>query len=321
MSATLSLIRWVGGKGKQLRQLLPFIPDSRVYVEPFGGGASVLLNKPRSEVEVYNDLDESLINLFYVIRDPVQFSEFANLIGWTPYSRRAFEDSRDHESEPDAVLRAVKFYTVLNQSISGKRLATKSDWSRAKSANVAERWFLRQEKLGLLHERLKYVQIECRDALDILEEWDSPETVFYCDPPYVLDTRKKQKYYAVELDDEYHYELCERLKLVEGMVVLSGYNHPIYQTLMDHGWMADSYAEMAAATLLQKGEERDPRQEIVWRNPACVEYGIRRPLPLFVDSTAEDLPLFDDLGQIGKVTGTYTDDEYETLENIREDLI
>lgn len=277
--ATLSLVRWAGGKTRQLNDLLPFIPDGRVYVEPFGGGASVLLNRQRSEVEVYNDLDSSLVNLFTVVRDDRLFDEFAARLGWTPYSRENFLDSLAFEQERDAVLAAVKFYTVLNQSISGKRLAGKYDWARARSDNLATRWTLRQEKLGLVHARLKHVQIECRDALDILAEWDGPDSVFYCDPPYVLDTRKKQKYYAVEPGDEYHKELVKALRGVEGAVVLSGYVHPIYDVLGDAGWVMDSYKQYAMMTVHDEGAQRDKRLEVVWRNPKAVDVGVKVPLP------------------------------------------
>ena len=276
--ATLSLVRWAGGKARQLNDLLPFIPDGRVYVEPFGGGASVLLNRHRSEVEVYNDLDSSLVNLFTVVRDDALFDEFAARLGWTPYSRENFLDSLAFDEEPNPVLAAVKFYTVLNQSISGKRLAGKHDWARARVDNLAERFALRQDKLGMVHDRLRYVQIECRDALDILQEWDGPDTVFYCDPPYVLDTRKKQKYYAVEPGDEYHKELVRALRKVQGAVVLSGYVHPIYDELEAAGWMRDSYKQYALMTVHEKNAERDSRREVVWRNEKAVTSGIRLPL-------------------------------------------
>jgi DNA adenine methylase len=277
--ANLSLIRWAGGKGRQLDDLLPFIPNGRVYVEPFGGGGSVLLNKARSEVEVYNDLDHSLVNLFTVVRDNELFDEFARVLDWTPYSRENFVGSLDFESVGDSVLAAVKFYTVLNQSISGKRLAGKWDWARAKTDNLADRWVLRQYKLGAVHDRLKHVQIECRDAIDILQEWDSEETVFYCDPPYVLETRKKQKYYAVEPGDEYHKELVACLKEVRGAVVLSGYLHPTYNVLLEAGWVADSYGQNAMMTVHDEGAVRDKRMEVVWRNARARDHGLKVPLP------------------------------------------
>lgn len=274
----LSLIRWAGGKGKQLNQLLPLIPRSRIYVEPFGGGASVLLNRERMEVEVYNDLDGALVNLFEVVRDDAAFRDFCGVLYYTPYSRETFNRALDWDTMEGNVVRAAAFYTVINQSISGKRLASRGDWARGRADNLAERWFARQEKLADIHARIRSVQIEARDALDILQEWDTPDTTFYCDPPYILETRTKRKYYAVEPGDEYHERLVDVLLNVKGNVVLSGYDHPIYLRLLDEGWWTDVYGARATMEVTQKGGTKRARVEIVYRNPRCAEQGISPPL-------------------------------------------
>lgn len=275
---TLSLIRWAGGKGKQLNDLLPLIPDGKIYVEPCGGGASVLLNRQRSPVEVYNDLDGALINLFQVVRDDETFDEFQRLLDYSPYSRSEFESCLTFEGLADPVKRAVAFYTVINQSISGKRLARKGDWARGRGDNLAERWFQRQEKLGVIHDRIRHVQIESRDALDILVEWDTDGTVFYIDPPYVLDTRKQKKYYAVEPGDEWHEQMVDVILECKGMVVLSGYDHPIYERLNERGWWNDQYGAKAIMEVTKVGGNKRKRTEIVYRNPHAADMGIRRPL-------------------------------------------
>lgn len=273
------MIRWAGGKGRQLKDLLPLIPRGHTYVEPFGGGASVLLNKQRSPVEVYNDLDHELVNLFEVVRDNDTFDEFAQMLEWTPYARTEFANAVSlREDAKDRVQRAAMFYTMLNQSISGKRLALPSEWSRSRYQNLADRWKLRQEKLGPIHERLRGVQIEARDALDILQEWDGPDTVFYCDPPYILETRKKQKYYAIEPGDDYHNSLVDVMLSLQGMVILSGYEHEIYDRLRQAGWMTDIYGANATMNVVREDEEKGKRKEIVYRNPQAADMGERRPL-------------------------------------------
>lgn len=276
----LSLIRWAGGKGKMLDALLPFIPHSRVYIEPFGGGASILLNRRKSPVEVYNDLDHALVNLFSVVRDEKLFAEFSMQVGWTPYARKAFEEAVENHDNPDlpSVQRAVLFFTMMNQGISGKRLAGKSEWSRSGKQNLSDRWFKRHDKLGAIHDRLRGVQVECRDALDVLQEWDGPDVTFYCDPPYILETRKQTKYYAIEPGDDYHEQLVDVLLNVKGMVILSGYNHPIYERLADAGWKTDVYSAKATMTVTKIGEAQGGRVEIVYRNPLAADMGERRPL-------------------------------------------
>ena len=278
--STLSLIRWAGGKGRQLGDLLPMIPHSKTYVEPFGGGASVLLNRSKMPVEVYNDLDGSLVNLFQVVRDDRLFTEFATKLGWVLNAKEEFVEAiQNYENqELSRVDRAVLFYTMLNQGISGKRLASPGDWARGRVDNLADRFVLRQEKLGHIHRRLRGVQIESRDALDILQEWDGPDTVFYCDPPYVLETRSKRKYYAVEPGDEWHEQLVDVLLAVRGMVILSGYDHPVYDRLREHGWVIDLYGASAVMEVTKKDTAKKGRTEIVFRNQQAAEMGQRRPL-------------------------------------------
>lgn len=137
---------------------------------------------------------------------------------------------------------------------------------------------MRQQKLGPIHDRIRGVQIEARDALDVLQEWDGPDSVFYCDPPYILETRKKQKYYAVEPGDDYHEQLVDVLLAVEGMVILSGYEHPIYERLREAGWMTDIYGANATMNVVREDEEKGKRKEIVYRNPHAADQGERRPL-------------------------------------------
>lgn len=278
---TLSLIRWAGGKGRQLGDLLPLIPHSKVYVEPFGGGASVLMNRPRMEVEVYNDLDHALVNLFHVIRDDDLYERFVHQLEYTPYARTEFQKAVDTVAAgnvDEAVSLAVAMFTLMNQGISGKRLALQSEWSRSKTQNLAERWEAKKARCGPIHRRFKGVQIECRDALDCMQEWDSPQTVFYCDPPYVLETRGKQKYYAIEPGDEWHHEMVNVMLELQGMVVLSGYEHAIYEPLVQAGWRTDLYGADAVMAVTKAGGAKAGRVEIVYRNPAAADMGVMRPL-------------------------------------------
>jgi len=282
----LSVVHWAGGKGRQLDYLLPLIPITRIYCEPFGGGGSVLLNRPRSEIEVYNDLDGELVNLFTVIQDDASYRDFRRRVAFMPYSRAAFEGSLTSVRagiELDAVKRAVAFYTVLNQSVSGKRLASLGDWSRNRTVNNADIWFRRQEGLVAVHDRIRNVQLESRDAIDIVRQWDTADTTFYLDPPYVLETRGRNRYYAVEPGDDFHRELVEVLLQVRGAAVLSGYDHPIYGRLAEAGWYTDSYGQ---TTTMDIGESLrggvKGRVEVVYRNRRAADYAMRRPLFLGV---------------------------------------
>src|SRR5207302_8704257 len=248
------------------------------------GGASVLLNRQRSDIEVYNDLDGALVNLFTVVRGDDSFAEFQRLVDYTLYSRDEFERCLSFEGIADSVRRAVAFYTVINQSISGKRLASKGDWARGRLDNLAQRWVDRQRFLDAIHGRVRGVQIECRDALDVIEEWDGDDTVFYCDPPYVLETRSQRKYYAIEPGDEYHERLVDVLLRTRGSIVLSGYNHPVYERLEEAGWWSDFYGSRAVMEVTQAKGQKQKRTEIVYRNQRACDQAIKRPL-----FTAQDI--------------------------------
>lgn len=275
----LSVIHWAGGKGRQLNDLLPLIPITRIYVEPFGGGAAVLLNRPPSEIEVYNDLDEQLVNLFRVLRDHDAYRQFRRSIALTPYARSEFIRSLDVSGKCDEVEMAAAFYTKLNQSVSGKRLAGIGDWSRNRTINNADRWFARQETLGLIVHRIRNVQLECRDAIEVIQAFDGPDTTFYCDPPYILETRGGNKYYAVEPGDDWHKDLVAVLTTCTGAVVLSGYDHPIYAVLKDAGWYTDLYGQTTTMDVnTSLNGETKGRVEVVYRNPRAADYAIRRPL-------------------------------------------
>lgn len=275
----VGFVHWAGGKGRQLADLLPLIPTTRVYVEPFGGGGSVLLNRPRCEIEVYNDLDRQLVNLFRVVRDDDSYAQFRRRVALVPYSRTEFERALRFDDLDSCVDKAVAFYTVLNQSVSGKRLAGPGDWSRGRTINNADSWFSRQHGLVTVHERIRSVQLECRDAIDVVAEWDSPETTFYCDPPYVLDSRGRNKYYAVEPGDDYHKVLVDCLLDVSGMVVLSGYFDKVYSPLVRAGWHADTFSQHTTMDIAESFKGRTRRRvEVVYRNPRACEFGIKRPL-------------------------------------------
>lgn len=242
MPEKLYAFRWLGGKVKALDDILPHLPQHVTYVEPFGGGMSVLLNKPPSLVEVYNDIDGDLVNFWRVVRDPDLFSQLLVRLSLTPYSREEFYDAKRAMQQPPSggpdVERAAQWYTVIMQSVSGMQdtgwgYSVDSD-SRGMSRVVAS-WLSRLAVLPRVHERLSRVMIEHDDWRAIFDRYDTPQTCFYCDPPYVPDTRRSGEY-RHELSLEDHEELVARLLSIQGMALLSGYEHPVYAPLEARGW-------------------------------------------------------------------------------------
>lgn len=292
---SVSVVQWVGGKGQQLADLLPLIPYDRGYVEPFGGGGVVLMNRRRSDLEVYNDLNADVVSLFRVCQDPAFFAAFAHRVQTTPWSKDEFRralyiQQASRSGEPVNVLdRAWALYVIQNMGISGSHSKSEGNWSRslADSKNTVK-WYHRFEKLERVHERFRYVQIDSQDAMDCLRYWDKPDVVHYVDPPYVLDTRGGRAYYEYEMANEDHVAMVQVLLSLTGKVVLSGYDHPVYAPLQQAGWELRTYAAHAYARIVaaDRGETKPERVEAVWRNPQCV--GANRQLSLLGGESAAE---------------------------------
>ena len=281
MSRLRSPIKWYGGKGKMVAKIMPIltaIPHTR-YVEPFGGGASILMAKPPVDVETYNDLDSALYDFFTVLADPDLFPQFVRRVRLLPYSRQLYDHARaTWRDEPDKIKRAALWFVVARMSFGGR---FESGWGTAVTASYRNRagqvslWQTALNNLPRVHKRLQRVQIENTDFMRVLERYDTPETLFYCDPPYVKDTRSAGGY-THEMDNGQHEALVDALLNVKGYAVLSGYAHPIYDVLSDSGWQRTDWQTACHAAgrtrnsnLQGKGAalKHQSRVESVWISP------------------------------------------------------
>ncbi|MGH7942664.1 MAG: DNA adenine methylase, partial [Limisphaerales bacterium] len=219
---------WYGGKFSHLDWLLPFLPDCHHYCEPFAGSSAVLLNRHPSPVETFNDLDGEVVNFFRVLREEKE--RLIEAIGLTPFAREEFSIACEICPSLVPLERARRFYvrarqvrTGLAQTASIGRWANCKNTSRAGMSGVISRWLGAVEDLPAVAERLLRVQIENRPANDVVRLYDSPTTLFYCDPPYVHSTRGDSKAYGFEMTDAQHAELAKVLNSVQGMVAFSNY--------------------------------------------------------------------------------------------------
>lgn len=279
-------VTWYGGKGNMIKKLMPLVPPGgRPYCEPYMGAASLFFARDPAPVEVLNDLDQDLVNLFRCLQDPDTFKELAHRLTWTLYSRaelaRAIEILNGTESNP--VMRAWAKFVAHNMAMSGINPKTAGNWSRSfvpsgGMAMATSMWNARLSLLDAWHSRLMRVQIDCRDAIEVIRYWDTEDAVFYIDPPYHPDTRKDKKVYAAETDHNHHARLVEALLSLKGKAVLSGYAHPVYAPLEQAGWQRIDFttACCAAARTHRSGLQGEgaalkkvPRIETVWVNPAA----------------------------------------------------
>jgi DNA adenine methylase len=277
-SRVMAPIRWFGGKGKLAKQIVPLLPPSRVYVEPYCGAASVLWHLPEPRpIEVLNDLDGEVVNLFRCLQDRHTFAELRHRIVWTPYSLAEFRRALAVGPDAPPVERAWAFYVRMNQGFGGSA-KTEGNWGRTfiekgGMADTTNNWRGRMRRLDWWHDRLSRVQIDSRDALEVIRYWDTPDTTFYVDPPYVHSTRRSSDDYAVEQDDDHHRRLVETLLSIRGAAVVSGYDHPIYRPLADAGWRVHR-VHTACSVQNKRGKggagsalREHPRVETIWVKP------------------------------------------------------
>jgi len=264
-----SIIHWYGGKYFMLKRILPLIPGHDVYVEVFGGAAHLLFAKPPAKVNVYNDIDNNLVNFFRVLRDPEKAKRLQQLLYLTPYSRKEFEFCRDYLNEPgiDDVERARRFFVVVKQSFNGYFKNWKYNPTPRRAIMYVETFYNSVDKIPEFTEFLRKVQIENDDFERVIKRYDSPETFFYCDPPYVTDTIKTEHpYQSMSLQD--HRRLVNVLLNVRGKVMLSGYDHPVYAPLEKAGWRKIQVRRPLYATNPRKnlGGRRIHQIEYLWLN-------------------------------------------------------
>jgi len=256
---------WYGGKFSHLEWLLPLLPDCHHYCEPFAGSAAILLNREPSPVETYNDIDGEVVNFFRVLRD--QPDALIRAIALTPFSREEFHMAIYDDIEGVTDLeRARRFYIRARQARTGlAQTATLGRWanckgtSRAGMSGVVSRWLGGVDGLSEIAERFLRVQIENRPAIDVIHLYDSGDTLFYCDPPYVHATRGDSKAYGFEMTDDEHAQLAKILNSIKGMAAISGYRNDQMDTWYK-GWRRyDAQAKIIHSV-------KQLRQEYVWMN-------------------------------------------------------
>lgn len=258
MNVTRPVLRWHGGKWRLAPWIISHMPVHRVYVEPFGGAASVLMRKPRSYAEVYNDLDDDVVNLFRVLRSE-DAARLIDLLRLTPFAGSEFFAAYDPTdcSVERARRLIVRSFMGFGSNATHKKSGFRSNSNRS-GTTPSHDWVNYPDALRLIVERISGVCITCRDAKDVMRGHDAPETLHYVDPPYHFDTRTDQGAdYAHELTAQQHVELLAFLRTLQGKVILSGYPHKDYEAIL-HDWHRIERKALADGAA--------KRTEVLWMN-------------------------------------------------------
>lgn len=260
------ILRWHGGKWRLAPWVMSHFPPHKVYVEPFGGSAAVLLQKRPVETEIYNDRDGEVVGLFRVLRD--RPDELAGALALTPYARDEYDAC--YADPVDDLDRARAFVARSFMGMNSKGALEKSGFdtrvnpdgfiSRLSSLKAVP------AEIAAAAARFAGVVIENCDAVTLMGRHDRPDCLFYVDPPYVAEKRSG-KYYRHEMDAAAHGALLTALCELEGMVVLSGYENALYDRHLT-GWQR---VEQEART-----DGNAKRTEVLWINPQCAA-ALNRP--------------------------------------------
>jgi len=264
-------IRYHGAKFRIAPWVMRHFPPHTCYVEPFGGAAGVLLQKPRAYAEVYNDLDGDVVNFFRVLRDPDQARQLVEACALTPYARDEFALAWEPADDPIERARRLAIRAEMGfgsagatKGTTGFRVDTKREYGTAQHT-----WLKYPENLAAVGQRLSGVLIENRPAIEVIRAHDAPETLFYVDPPYVfgircrIDGKGAGRSYRHEMTDDDHADLLRVLLDVAGMVVVSGYDTELYRDMLGSWAMSSTSARISA------GRGGASRKEVIWVNPAC----------------------------------------------------
>lgn len=259
--------KW-GSSGAVASWVTGHLPPHTVYVEPFFGSGGVFFSKPPSKAEYINDLDGDVVNLFRVMRD--DFDELCRVVELTPYGREEYEASFEPADTPlERARRTLVRHWMSVGGNGGGRYITGWRHSGAKTARSKSctfEWDRLPERIMAHAKRLKGAHIENRPALEVLGRLNHSTTLAYLDPPYLAGVRKGRMYREEMLDDAQHIELLTFLAQDwQGMAVLSGYPHTLYDELLP-GW-----AQVTRTTAAEMGQSRT---EALWLSPSAAKKGL-----------------------------------------------
>lgn len=268
MTINRPVLRYHGGKWRLAPWIVAHFPPHRVYIEPFAGAASVLLRKNRAVVEVLNDLNDDVVNLFRVLRDPVSAEALRVATELTPYSRGEWEHS--WHGAPTEPIEAARRYLlrswathgatgVLDRNRAGFRRSPRCH-GRGGSHPAAD-WARWPASIPAIVDRLRGVVVEHRPALDVIHAYDDADALIYVDPPYLHSTRRRPDHvYAHEMTADDHAELAAVLRACRGTVVISGYRSKLYSAEFEaHGW--------STATMAARADHGLETEEVLWISP------------------------------------------------------
>lgn len=268
----MSPLRFHGGKHYLAQRIVELMPPHARYGEPYFGGGHVLFAKdPQGVAEFVNDINRRLYNFWRCLQSEASFAKFQRIIEAVPLSQQEFVDAGWEQTlilDPDLGA-AVNFFINNRQSRQGlgRDYCTPTSRTRRGMNENVSAWMTAVDGLPWFAARLKRVEIWNRKALDFIRELDSPDTLFYCDPPYLQETRTADKAYGqFEMSIEDHETLLHHLHRIKGKFILSGYHSKMYDAFgAVAGWRL---VEFEVPLSSSSADEKQIKTECIWMNYA-----------------------------------------------------
>lgn len=252
-----SVLKYPGSKWTLANKIIELILEHHTYVEPYFGSGAVFFNKKPSDIEMINDMDNNVCNLFECIKTDSE--KLARLVIATPFSRTEYDKTFMNVID-EPFEKAVQFLTQCWQGhgfrTNGYKVGWKNDVQGRERMYALWNWYRLPEWIIEIAERLRCVQIENRPAIEVIQRFNYENVFMYLDPPYVLGTRTG-KQYKCELTDNDHLELLETILQSKAKIMISGYESEIYNDLLKD-WKKINFDANAEYGL--------KRTETIWMN-------------------------------------------------------
>ena len=281
---------YYGAKHRLSSQIVKFLPPHNAWIEAFCGSAAITLAKKPAPIEIINDLDGEIVNLFLQLREaPEQLCQAVSL---TPYARDELNHARISTAAASPLERARRFLIATMMAVNGSvgspdstGFSTSPSYTRSRMEARVSRWYNLPDRLALVAERLRGVRIENQDAVELIESFsDRPATLLYLDPPYLM---KRSHCYSFDANEgEFHRRLLEACNRSRAMIVISSYENDLYNELLteENGWARNTIETHTRGT---NGKNK-PRLEVLWENSASKKARETNKIPIRLSQKEKD---------------------------------
>lgn len=257
---------YYGAKVRIASHIINSLPPHNAWVEAFCGSAALTIAKKPAPIEIINDLDDQIINLFEQLRN--NSDKLISAVSLTPYARKEYFNAKRTEEVINPLEKARRFLISTMMTVNGAVGDTGAGFSFSQSYSRdgrearVNRWYNLPDRLEKVVERLKSVRVENRDARELLGMFiNKPATLFYMDPPYLME---RSHQYRHDIDEKFHIELLELSNKAKCMLLVSSYDNDLYNEMLapQDGWTKTVIDTNTADTSGRKYE----RKEVLWKN-------------------------------------------------------